>query len=104
MLINEISSAKINLGLEVLYKRPDSYHQILSVLLKINLNDYISLKKSEENQILQDGIEENDNIIKKVVSFMQERYINTPIKIEVKKKHSIFFRARRGFFKRCICN
>ena len=85
MLINEISSAKINLGLEVLYKRPDSYHQILSVLLKINLNDYISLKESDENQILQDGIEENDNIIKKVVTFMQERYINTPIKIEVKK-------------------
>jgi len=85
MLINEISSAKINLGLEVLYKRPDSYHQILSVLLKINLNDYISLKESEKNQILQDGIEDNDNIIKKVVSFMQEHYINTPIKIEVKK-------------------
>lgn len=85
MLINEISSAKINLGLEVLYKRPDTYHQILSVLLKINLNDYISLKESEENQILQDGIEENDNILKEVLSFMQQRYINTPIKIEVRK-------------------
>ena len=85
MLINEISSAKINLGLEVLYKRPDTYHQILSVLLKINLNDYISLKESEENQILQDGIEENDNILKKVLSFMQEHYINTPIKLEVRK-------------------
>ena len=68
MLIKEISSAKINLGLEVLCKRSDSYHQILSVLLKINLNDYISLQESEENQILQDGIEENDNIIKKVAT------------------------------------
>ncbi|MBI63319.1 MAG: 4-(cytidine 5'-diphospho)-2-C-methyl-D-erythritol kinase [Chloroflexi bacterium] len=85
MLINEISCAKVNLGLEVLYKRPDSYHQIVSILLKINLNDYISLKESKENQILQEGIEKNDNIIKKVVSFMQKQYKNLPIRIEVKK-------------------
>ncbi|MAR37125.1 MAG: 4-(cytidine 5'-diphospho)-2-C-methyl-D-erythritol kinase [Chloroflexi bacterium] len=85
MLINEISSAKVNLGLEVLHKRPDSYHQILSVLLKINLNDYISIEESKENQILQNGIEENDNIIRKVVSFMQNQYRNEPIRIEVKK-------------------
>jgi 4-diphosphocytidyl-2-C-methyl-D-erythritol kinase len=85
MLINEISCAKVNLGLEVLYKRPDSYHQILSILLKINLNDYISLKESKENQILQEGIEENHNIIRKVVSFMQNQYRNTPVRIEVKK-------------------
>ena len=39
MLINEISCAKVNLGLEVLHKRSDSYHQILSVLLKINVKD-----------------------------------------------------------------
>ena len=85
MLINEISCAKVNLGLEVLHKRPDSYHQILSVLLKINLNDYISMKESKENQILQNGIEENDNIIRKVVSFMQKQYRNSPITIEVQK-------------------
>jgi 4-diphosphocytidyl-2-C-methyl-D-erythritol kinase len=33
--------AKINLGLKVLYKRPDNYHEIASVFLKLNWGDDI---------------------------------------------------------------
>lgn len=36
-----LSPAKINLGLKVLYKRPDNYHEIESIFLKLNWGDDI---------------------------------------------------------------
>ncbi len=41
------SPAKINLGLEVLGKRPDGYHEICTIMQKISLEDLITIKAEE---------------------------------------------------------
>ena len=57
------SYAKINLGLEVLGKRSDGFHEISSILCKIDLFDQISFFNSDENQVSQIGINQNENIV-----------------------------------------
>jgi 4-diphosphocytidyl-2-C-methyl-D-erythritol kinase len=39
--------AKINLGLKVLYKRPDNYHEIESIFLKLNWGDDIEFASND---------------------------------------------------------
>ena len=43
--------AKINLGLKVLYKRPDNYHEIESIFLKINWGDEIEFFPNQLGKI-----------------------------------------------------
>jgi len=45
-----ISPAKINLGLKILYKRPDGYHELNSIFLKINWGDEISFQRIEKGK------------------------------------------------------
>lgn len=45
--------AKINLGLEVLGKRPDGYHELLTVLQTINLADTVRIRLTERSSILR---------------------------------------------------
>lgn len=45
------SYAKINLGLQVLNKRPDNYHNINTIFARINLFDEIIIKKNNSNVI-----------------------------------------------------
>lgn len=44
--------AKINLSLDVLYKRPDGYHEVEMVMTTIDLADRIELSLLEENRIV----------------------------------------------------
>lgn len=46
-----ISPAKINLGLNVLYKRPDNYHEIQSIFIRIDFGDEISFEPIAEKKI-----------------------------------------------------
>ena len=46
-----ISAAKINLGLNVLYKREDGYHEIQSVFIRINWGDEISFFPDNSGKI-----------------------------------------------------
>jgi len=41
-----ISQAKINIGLDILYKRADGYHEICSIFAKINWGDEIHFEKT----------------------------------------------------------
>ncbi|MEM7182362.1 MAG: 4-(cytidine 5'-diphospho)-2-C-methyl-D-erythritol kinase [Spirochaetota bacterium] len=45
------SHAKINLGLKVLYKRADNYHELNSLFLKIDWGDEISFQRRDDGQI-----------------------------------------------------
>ena len=38
------AKAKINLTLDVLYKRPDGYHEVESIMQTVSLKDWIFLK------------------------------------------------------------
>lgn len=46
--------AKINLHLEVLKRRPDSYHDIETVMLAVSLCDVLEVEKCEDSRIILD--------------------------------------------------
>ena len=43
--------AKINLGLDVLRRKEDGYHEVKMIMQTINLHDQIHMKKIEEDEI-----------------------------------------------------
>ena len=51
------ANAKINLGLNVLSRRSDGYHEIESVFLPIDLYDKIKITPSEKDKISTEGID-----------------------------------------------
>ncbi len=71
------SYGKINLGLDVLYKRSDNYHEISTVMQQISLKDIIEIEESDKNEI---SIESNnkdmplgsDNLVYKVWESLKE--------------------------------
>ena len=50
-----ISNAKINLGLKILNKRPDNYHNIHSLFIEINLSDELSFIPNENHKLFIEG-------------------------------------------------
>jgi len=49
--LNLLSPAKINLRLEILFKRPDHYHEIKTIFHKITIFDKIGLEKIPGNEV-----------------------------------------------------
>jgi len=82
--------AKVNLILKVLNKRTDNYHNIFSLMQKINLFDTIIAKTTEENiEIVCNenlGITQEENIVYKAAIALKEytNYKNGAV-IEIKK-------------------
>ena len=56
------SYAKINLFLHVLSKRNDDYHNIISLLSRIDLFDKITFKKSDKFNVIYNGLQSNEII------------------------------------------
>lgn len=54
MEIIEKAPAKINLGLDVLYKRDDGYHELEMIMASIDLADRLTFSPLEENKIIID--------------------------------------------------
>ena len=79
------SFAKINLGLEVLSKRNDNFHSIKTVISKISLFDEIQIEKSDFNSVKQLGIKEDENLVTKILLYMQKKYFTEKISIRIKK-------------------
>ena len=50
-VITEKAYAKINLGLNILGKRPDGYHEVAMVMQSVGLADTITLQPAEELQV-----------------------------------------------------
>lgn len=86
------SYAKINLGLEILRKRIDGYHEINSVFLPITLNDEIIFQFSNNFTISIEPenieIPLQENLIYKTINLIQNKYkINTnQINVHLRKK------------------
>ncbi len=86
------SYAKLNLGLEIVGKRPDGYHLLKSVFQTIDLYDDIHIRRNRSGQLnLKGNLEEipwdERNIIAKVFRRMAEDYgIETGFDIDVFKR------------------
>ena len=72
-----ISNAKINLGLKILNKRPDNYHNIHSLFIEVNLSDELTFSPTNNHTL---SIKENcpdqfpldeKNLITKAYKLMQ---------------------------------
>ena len=71
------SYSKINLGLKILNKRPDNYHNIKSVFIEIDLFDIMEFKPSKTFNIQCDNKNvpiNNQNTIAKAYSALNQHY------------------------------
>lgn len=70
--------AKVNLGLKILRKRPDGYHDIATCMVQIPLLDVLEISASEEFQFRQTGLavtgSAEDNLVVRAWRLLHERY------------------------------
>jgi len=85
------SFAKINLGIEVLGKRDDGYHEIKTLFQSVNLFDLLSFFPCTQNEIILKGDDnsipwDGSNLIHKAATLLKERHgIKTGVEIHVTK-------------------
>ena len=85
------SFAKINLGLEVIRKREDNYHEIRTLFQTIDFSDTLQFLPVSNNKILLKGNDESipwdkENLIFKAAALLKERFsIFEGIEIHTKK-------------------
>lgn len=81
--------AKINLGLHVLDKRPDGYHNIDSCMISIPVFDVLEILPSQDFQFKQSGLkidgDLSSNLIYKAFNLMVERFQIPPVYIHIQK-------------------
>lgn len=81
--------AKINLGLEVLYKRPDGYHEINTIFSRVSLHDTITIEPSSDLSVACSRlphVRESDNLVWKAAQALQHAYsVRTGAKITIDK-------------------
>jgi 4-diphosphocytidyl-2-C-methyl-D-erythritol kinase len=69
-----VSHAKINLALEVVGRRPDGYHEIVSILQIIDLHDTLMVESSSRLRLTAPGLDcdEDDNLVLKAAKLLRE--------------------------------
>ena len=82
--------SKINLLLDVLYKRSDGYHELKSVMQTLALHDTVTIKKADTFQVTctNPNLPTDDrNIVTRAAKYMiQEFHINQPVHIHIEKR------------------
>ena len=76
--MTELPNCKINIGLNIVGKRPDGYHNLESVFYPIPIRDTLEIKKSDTFSFEQDGIaldcQISDNFCVKAYRLMQKDF------------------------------
>lgn len=81
------STAKINIGLSVLGKRQDGFHDIQSIFYPIPLSDIIEIQKSERDEFHSYGTElASKNLITQARDLLRSIYQFGPVHIVIQKK------------------
>lgn len=84
--------AKINLGLDVIRKRPDGYHDVSMIMQTVNLHDTLNIKKTKFKSItLRSNLyylpNNRRNLVYKAVELFCENYpIRSGLNIHINKK------------------
>ena len=81
--------AKVNLGLNVLFKREDGYHELETVMVKTPLTDILEIVPSDEFQFTQTGLaipgNNLDNLCVKAFKLIQKEYNIPNVQIYLRK-------------------
>ncbi len=81
--------AKINLGLNVLRKRADGYHEIETVMMHIPLTDVLEILPAKEFTFHQSGLEiegtTSDNLVVRAYELLNDKYNLPPVYIHLLK-------------------
>ena len=94
--------AKVNLGLHILRKREDGFHELETILQMVSLYDELELESSSSGVELEcdtPGIPiDETNLACKAALLLQKtcRVENLGVRIRLKKKYSIWCRTGRG--------
>ncbi|MDR7857584.1 4-(cytidine 5'-diphospho)-2-C-methyl-D-erythritol kinase [Tissierella sp.] len=85
------SYGKINLGLDVLYKREDGYHEINTIMQQISLKDTLTIREIKEDIVLGSNDEnlplDSTNLVYRAWKILQEKTgINKGIEINIHKR------------------
>ncbi len=85
-------NAKINLGLNVVSKRADGYHNLETVFLPVALSDILQIEKADDDQLhfsYGDGIELDcdmeDNLIVRTFRLFQKNHLTGGLNIRFEK-------------------
>jgi 4-diphosphocytidyl-2-C-methyl-D-erythritol kinase len=82
-------NAKINLGLRILGKRPDGYHNLQSYMIPVEFSDALELVPSVDFEFNSTGliidIADDENICVKAFRLMERTYNVKPVKIHLHK-------------------
>lgn len=83
-------TAKINLGLNVINKRHDGFHEIETCMVPIPLYDVLEVKVQKKFQFIQTGIKFNnhqdDNLCVKAYNLLKKNHDIDPVYIHLHKK------------------
>lgn len=93
-------NCKINLGLHVVERRPDGYHNLESIFLPIGLCDELEIEASDVFSFIQEGIVLDnapmDNLCVKAYNLLKELYPNKVKPVSMRLKKCIPFGAGLG--------
>ncbi len=82
-------NAKINIGLNVVSKRTDGYHDLETIFYPVQLADALEMVVSERTEITVSGIvidgELNDNLVIKAYNLLKEEFDLPPVKFHLHK-------------------
>ncbi|WP_372649232.1 4-(cytidine 5'-diphospho)-2-C-methyl-D-erythritol kinase [Draconibacterium sp.] len=82
-------NAKINIGLNVVEKRPDGYHNLETIFYPVKLSDALEVIEAEETAFSSSGIEidstAENNLVYKAYSLLAGDFHLSPVKMHLHK-------------------
>lgn len=87
-MIIEKAYAKVNLGLKVVNKREDGYHNLDMIMISIDHYDELTFEKDDQLNVISDNYicELKDNLIYKVARLIKKKYgISSGARITIQK-------------------
>ncbi|MDR2956444.1 MAG: 4-(cytidine 5'-diphospho)-2-C-methyl-D-erythritol kinase [Prevotella sp.] len=86
-------NAKINLGLNIVSKRPDGYHNLETIFYPIDIKDALEIivrKEQEADTFFEAGLKVDsapeNNLVMKALKLMREHYDFPPVEVHLLKK------------------
>ena len=89
MAIIEKAPAKINLGLDIVGRRSDGYHDLSMIMVSVDLNDYITVSEIDDNAIIVESnnhkmpLNDKNDVFKAAKLIREAYHISSGVKIEL---------------------